>query len=461
MSSNSRAVHYITAAALYGQQRRRAAREQAAAEEEEEVAPEDSASARVSLTNEVANSLDTLALIRDELEASEDVVMGEEIPQGFEEALQSFRAVDDKLEAVLSGDPETEFDFSRQLGLRSGGPPTTHTEVGLEEVFMEQGVADTSPTIEREADAGPLPLEDDTSSVMSSLSSQLSGVAPHPGYPFWKYRRTTHGAPIMLPDTLPQRGVPQQADYVALSVEKHDGEPTVYSTMGGGAPIYCNVLHAEPRPEIPPGDGGDDLYLLGEQFQMDYVVTQAIEAIGDAGVATDIHRLRRFSERKQEVQRERQRLSCLTDFLTSEWQWHYGEEKRIQAQEEAAIKRLIAARVTERMESYIHFNDEHTYLSHSHMHNDILRSGWNKLEQNYGMDITRPRPAVYGSWTAPERYKTPKPGSEGEAHTTSTTPQTSLSAAGSDRSCHRLPLIMCFANTCPLAWGMTEGHVTV
>ena len=80
------------------------------------MAPEDSASARVSPTNEVTNSLNVLALIRDELEASEDVVMGEEIPQGFEEALQSFRAVDDELEAVLSGDPETQFNLSRQLG---------------------------------------------------------------------------------------------------------------------------------------------------------------------------------------------------------------------------------------------------------------------------------------------------------------------------------------------------------
>ena len=99
-----------------------------------------------------------------------------------------------------------------------------------------------TPTIEREAGAGPLPLEDDASSAMSSLSSQLSDITPHPGYPFWKYRRTTHGAPIMLPDMLPQRGVPQQADYVALNVERHDGEPTVYSTMGGDAPIYCNEI---------------------------------------------------------------------------------------------------------------------------------------------------------------------------------------------------------------------------
>ena len=123
--------------------------------------------------------------------------------------------------------------------------------------------------------------------------------------------------------------------------------------MGGGAPIYCNVLHAEPRPEIPAGDGGDDLYLLGECFQMDYVVTRAIEAIGDAGVMADVYRLHCFSERKCEVQQERQRLSRLVDFLTSEWQRHYEEKKQIQAQEEAVIKWLIAARVTKRMEPYI------------------------------------------------------------------------------------------------------------
>ena len=76
---------------------------------------------------------------------------------------------------------------------------------------------------------------------------------------------------------------------------------------------------------------------------MDYVVMRAIEAIGDAGVAADIHRLHHFSERKRKIQRERQRLSRLADFLTSKWQRHYGEEKRLCAQEEAAIKRLIAA----------------------------------------------------------------------------------------------------------------------
>ena len=154
--------------------------------------------------NKVTNSFDALTLICDELAASKDVVMGEEVPQGFEEALQSFQAVDDKLEAILSGDPEAQFHLSRQLGRRTTGPPTNRMEVELEEVFMEQGITDTSPTVEREAGVEPLPLEDDKSSAMSSLSSQLSDTTAHPSYPFWHYRRTTHGAPIMLPDTLPQ-----------------------------------------------------------------------------------------------------------------------------------------------------------------------------------------------------------------------------------------------------------------
>ena len=81
---------------------------------------------------------------------------------------------------------------------------------------------------------------------MSSLDSQLSDVAVHPGYPFWRYKRALHGTSILLPDPIVDRGIPQRANYVAFNVEKHDGEPTVYSTMGGNAPVFCNVLHAEP-----------------------------------------------------------------------------------------------------------------------------------------------------------------------------------------------------------------------
>ena len=224
--------------------------------------------------------------------------MDEEGPQGFKEALQSFQAMDDKLDAVLSGITEAQFDLSQQLGQRTMGPPTGSAEVELEEVFMEQGVADTSAIIEQEAGAEPLPLEDNESSAMSSLSSQLSDAAAHHRYPLWRYWHTTHGALIMLLDMLPQQGIPQQADYVALNMERHNGEPTTYSTMGGGAPIYCNILHTKPQPEIAPGDNSNNLYLLGEHFQMDYVVPRAIEAIGDVGVATDIYQLLRYSEQK-------------------------------------------------------------------------------------------------------------------------------------------------------------------
>ena len=117
--------------------------------------------------------------------------------------------MDDELDAVLTGIAEAQFNLSRQLGRRTIGPPVSHAEVKLKEVFMEQGVADTSATIEREAGMEPLPLEDNESSAMSSLSSQLSGTTAHPSYPFWWYQHTTHGAPIMLPDTLPQHGIPQ------------------------------------------------------------------------------------------------------------------------------------------------------------------------------------------------------------------------------------------------------------
>lgn len=184
------------------------------------------------------------------------------------------------------------------------GPPASSAEIALEEVFMEQGVADTSATIETEAEEGSLPLEDDESLAMSSLSSQVSENAPHTGYPFWCYKCVTHGAPITLPDDRPERGLPQRVAYIAMNIEKHDGEPTIYSTMGGDAPRYCNVLHAEPRPDIARGDDGNDLYLLRERFQLDPIVARAVEAVGDSGVYADVYRLCCFGEKKREIQRD-------------------------------------------------------------------------------------------------------------------------------------------------------------
>ena len=82
------------------------------------------------------------------------------------------------------------------------GPSKTLVEVAEEEVFMEQGVAGPSTTIEYKAGLRPLPLEDAESSVMSSLDSQLSHVAAYPGYPFSRYKRVLHGTPIMLLNTI-------------------------------------------------------------------------------------------------------------------------------------------------------------------------------------------------------------------------------------------------------------------
>ena len=54
------------------------------------MAPEDSASTRVSPTHGLTNALDVLALARDGTLTEEDVVMDHAQPDGFEEALQSF-----------------------------------------------------------------------------------------------------------------------------------------------------------------------------------------------------------------------------------------------------------------------------------------------------------------------------------------------------------------------------------
>ena len=83
---------------------------------EEEIAPEDSASTRVSPTHGLTNALDVLALVRDGTFTKEDVVMDHAQPDSFKEAIQSFRAIQDGLDDVLADDDNGELDMSRQLG---------------------------------------------------------------------------------------------------------------------------------------------------------------------------------------------------------------------------------------------------------------------------------------------------------------------------------------------------------
>ena len=134
---------------------------------------------------------------------------------------------------------------------------------------------------------------------------------------------------------------------------------------------------------------------------MDGAVTRAIKAIGNAGVVADIVRLRKFSKHKREIQRERQRLGRLADFLTAEWQRHYAKEQQMRDQEKATIKRLVAAQTMERMEMYLHYYDDHAYLTCGHMCNDIIRSRWSEIEQNSGQETSRSLSEMYGSWDTP------------------------------------------------------------
>ena len=70
----------------------------------------------MSPTQGLTNALDVLALVRDGTFTEEDVVMDHAQPDGFEEALQSFRAVQAELDDVLADDSNSELDMSRQLG---------------------------------------------------------------------------------------------------------------------------------------------------------------------------------------------------------------------------------------------------------------------------------------------------------------------------------------------------------
>ena len=168
MSSNSWAIYYTTSTALYGQ--RQCATTQAEVNKEE-IMPADSVSAWVSPTHRIISSLDILALIHNRAIAKEDVVMDHNEPQGFKNALQSFQAVQAKLDNILGDNSNGKLNISHQLEQKMAEPPATVKEVALEEVFMEQGVANTSATIKQEAGFGPLPLEDAESSIMSSLDS--------------------------------------------------------------------------------------------------------------------------------------------------------------------------------------------------------------------------------------------------------------------------------------------------
>ena len=73
----------------------------------------------------ITNSLEVLALVRDGTFTEEDVVMDHTQPEGFKEALKSFRAVQAELDSVLEDASDGKLNVSCQLGRRMAGPPKT------------------------------------------------------------------------------------------------------------------------------------------------------------------------------------------------------------------------------------------------------------------------------------------------------------------------------------------------
>ena len=76
-------------------------------------------------------------------------------------------------------------------------------------------------------------------------------------------------------------------------------------------------------------------------------------------------------------------------------------------QEKATIEQLVTTRMMERMEMYLHYHDDHAYLTCGHMCNDIIRSSWSKIERSSGQETLKSLPEMYGSWDAPRRQAGP------------------------------------------------------
>ena len=209
---------------------------------------------------------------------------------------QLFRDVDAELDSVLALPPSI-FDPTAQLAVWSSGPSSAHSshsdpERGITHKELElynQGpdcYTPRTPTpVEFDAGEGPLPLKDDSGTDHQSTDTQLSSHPPHPGYPWQRYQRTLHGAPLTVESMDPD---PYRLNYVAFEVDRRYGDPSVYGTLGEGSLAYQFPLIAEPCEGPAPVVQPPDFLLLNEQFAIDPVVNRVLEAVGDMGISADI-----------------------------------------------------------------------------------------------------------------------------------------------------------------------------
>ena len=61
----------------------------------------------------------------------------------------------------------------------------------------------------------------------------------------------------------------------------------------------------------------------------------------------------------------------------------------------------------ERMEMYLHYHDDHAYMTQGYMRNDIIQSGWSEIEHSSGQEMSRSLPEIYKSWDAPRQQTGP------------------------------------------------------
>ena len=76
---------------------------------------------------------------------------------------------------------------------------------------------------------------------------------------------------------------------------------------------------------------------------------------------------------------------------------------------------------------YLHYHDDHAYLTCGHMRNNILQGSWNEIEWSLGQEMSKVLPELYGSWDAPQRQAEPPT----EVNMPPTASSSSSSASGS------------------------------
>jgi hypothetical protein len=142
-------------------------------------------------------------------------------------------------------------------------------------------------------------------------------IRAHLGDDWIKFDPEIHRTGIQIPITEADPHNKVLAYYVRFRVEPITGEPTIYSTMGRGRPVYAEALEAAPVSWAAPANYQDDDHfkILMEERMIGGPLERAIEDLGDYGVKADIMRLRALESDRHKLAlclREVQALEAYT-----------------------------------------------------------------------------------------------------------------------------------------------------